>query len=873
MFLDQILKNIKNNSEKEFLTINESNVEKIYTYNDLKLRITILNEEIKKIKSVNIVCIEKQSIDLFVFFISCLINNKKPCFYSYPSPKQNEKQFFLSVKKTLLENNLRDVVVFDDNSFTKINEKINGMMIYNFNNYYKKKINVNNLNQFQENSFSKKFLQFSSGTTGHKKVMQVDTDKLIDHFKNYNKRIKLKDNSVVVSWLPHYHDMGLIACMLMPIYYNSKIYMMSPFDWIKNPLNLLRKIDEMSGTHVWLPNFAFGVITKTLDNGSIAKNNFDLSSLQFLTSASEPVIYQVMKNFNKISKFTNYNSKVFNNLYGMAENIFAISTTYKNFKFLDISYNSLKTGNIQLNNSDYKIASAGTVIDSTKIKILNRQKKKLKDLKLGEIYIKSSHMMDGYLINGKLEKTNGWLKTGDLGFSYLNNIYITGRSKDIIIIGGENINPIDIEKILNEQKNLIKGRNVVFGVYDKKNHTDRIVVLAETEKLKLNEKEISKIKSIIFNQLNVNISDFLFLKKNTLFKSTAGKISRTINKEKYLKNLFNSKSNKNHLNMITKKKDSLIELVNNISNGKKFTKNTNLFEEGILDSFNFVELTIGIEKIFNLTIPEKDLRFENFKSIEKINDKILQLKESHSSKIENINNNYKKSKKSLLNSYKKIYKLPFDHKKNKLNLFKRILIRFLKIPIYKGFLNNIVLKMLGIEIGRNVKFCGAINLKIRGPINNIKIGSNIEIGGDIDLRIRENGKIIIKDCCIFEDSVRIVSSQQGKIKICEGVSIGKNTIINGGADLTINSLSLIGSNVSIGSSEHNYSRDGYIKSLGYKYQPIEIGEDVLIGAGATVIRGTKIENGCVISSNSLISGKTKEFGIYAGVPAKIIRMR
>ena len=82
MFLDQILKNIKNNSEKEFLTINESNVEKIYTYNDLKLRITILNEEIKKIKSVNIVCIEKQSIDLFVFFISCLINNKY-VFYIY----------------------------------------------------------------------------------------------------------------------------------------------------------------------------------------------------------------------------------------------------------------------------------------------------------------------------------------------------------------------------------------------------------------------------------------------------------------------------------------------------------------------------------------------------------------------------------------------------------------------------------------------------------------------------------------------------------------------------------------------------------------------------------------------------------------------
>ena len=725
----------------------------------------------------------------------------------------------------------------------------------------------------QEYDLSNKFLQFSSGTTGHKKVMQVDTDKLIDHFKNYNKRINLDENSVVVSWLPHYHDMGLIACMLMPIYYNSKIYMMSPFDWIKNPLVLFKKIDEMSGTHVWLPNFAFGVISKTLNNTTITENNFDLSSLKFLTSASEPVIYEVVKNFNKVLKFTNYNPKVFKNLYGMAENIFAISTTDKNFKFLDINYNSLKTGSVQLKNSDYKIASAGSVIDSTEIKILDNQKKKLKDLKLGEVYIKSSHMMDGYLNDGQLEKINGWLKTGDLGFSYLKNIYITGRTKDIIIVGGENINPIDIEKILNEQKNLIKGRNVVFGVYDKNYHTEKIVVLAEIEKLKLTEKEISKIRSTIFNQLNINISEFSFLKKNALFKSTAGKISRTINKEKYLNNSFFPESNKNHLKIIIEKKDRLLELINNISNDKKFTEKSNLFEEGILDSFNFVELTIGIENIFNLKIPEKDLRFENFKSIEQINLKILQLKENHGSLINKKNNEYEKSKKLLLNSYKKIHKQHFDNKKYKLSLFKNILIKFLKIPIYKSFLNNIALRILGIDVGKNVKFSGAINLKIRGPINNIKIGSDINIGRDIDLRIRENGKIFIKDYCMFEDSVRIVSSQQGKIKICEGVSIGKNTIINGGADLTINALSMVGSNVSIGSSEHKYSRDRYIKSQGFYYETVEIGEDVMIGAGATILRGTKIANGCVISSNSLISGKTKGFGIYAGVPAKIIRMR
>jgi len=869
MFLDQILKNIKNNPKKDFLVVNENNVDKVYTYDDLRLRISLFNKEIKKIKSDTLVCIEKQSIDLFVFFISCLLNKKNPCFYSYPSPKQNEKQFFLSVQKTLLENNLKHIVIFNNNFFKKINHSKYGIKIYNFKNYHKKKNHSIGFNKLENHLPTKKFLQFSSGTTGYKKVMQVDTDKLVNHFKSYNKKIKLDNKSIIISWLPHYHDMGLIACMLMPLYYNSKIYMMSPFDWVKNPLILFEKIDEISGTHVWLPNFAFGIISKTLDSSVSSSKNFDLGSLKCLTSASEPVIYEIVKNFNKISKITNYNPKVFSNLYGMAENIFAISTTDKDFKFLDINYNSLKKGHIQLKNSDYKIASAGTTIHSTKVKILNRNQKKLKDLELGEVYIKSSHMMDGYLNNGKLEKISEWFKTGDLGFSYLKNIYITGRTKDIIIVGGENINPIDIEKILNEQKNLIKGRNLAFGTYDKNYHTEKIIVLAETEKSKLTKKEISKIRTRIFNQLNINISEFIFLKKNTLYKSTAGKISRTINKEKYLnKNFFLEKNEKKTF----KKKDNLLLLVKNISNEKNFSLKTNLFENGILDSFNFVQLTLGIENIFKIKIPQKDLRFENFKSIEQINHYILNIKKNKS-QVEEINTEYKKSRKMILHSYKQAHTRNFKNTKYKLNIFKSVFINFLKIPINKGFLNTIIFKILGIDIGKNVKFNGAINLKIRGPISNIKIGSNINIGNDIDLRIRENGKIWIKDFSFFDDNVRIVSSQNGTIKICEGVSIGKNTIINGGADLTINALSMIGSNVNIGSSEHSNSKNKYIRAQGFYYQPVKIGEDVWVGSGSSILKGSTIERGSIISANSLISGHIKKFSVFSGVPAKFIRMR
>ena len=118
--------------------------------------------------------------------------------------------------------------------------------------------------------------------------------------------------------------------------------------------------------------------------------------------------------------------------------------------------------------------------------------------------------------------------------------------------------------------------------------------------------------------------------------------------------------------------------------------------------------------------------------------------------------------------------------------------------------------------------------KSKGPTNNIIFGSNILIGRNLDLRIREKGRIIISDNCYLDNNIRMVASRNSSIKVNQGVSIGANTIINGGADINIGELSMIGSNVNINSSEHQSDKHRFIKSQPYYAMPINICEDVWI---------------------------------------------
>jgi acyl-CoA synthetase (AMP-forming)/AMP-acid ligase II len=160
----------------------------------------------------------------------------------------------------------------------------------------------------------------------------------------------------------------------------------------------------------------------------------------------------------------------------------------------------------------------------------------LPDGRVGEVMIRSNCMLDSYHNNWEETQKaiiDGWFKTGDLGFLHEGELYITGRSKDMLIIGGENIYPQDIEAILNSKDYLIPGRNVVFGVENPKTGTERIVILAEATPEHLHV-DLVPLRTEILNALGVSISRIALVPHMSLLKGTAGKISRYLNKQAYL---------------------------------------------------------------------------------------------------------------------------------------------------------------------------------------------------------------------------------------------------------------------------------------------------------------------------------------------------
>ena len=186
------------------------------------------------------------------------------------------------------------------------------------------------------------------------------------------------------------------------------------------------------------------------------------------------------------------------------------------------------------------IASTGVPLANVKIEVRSDAGDTLPEDHVGEILIHSDCMLDSYHNNWEETQrsmADGWFKTGDLGFFHDGELYVTGRSKEMMIIGGENIYPQDIEAILNAKDYLIPGRNVAFGVENPKTGTERLVILAETRPEHMHV-DLVPLKTELLSALGVSVSRIALLPHMTLLKGTAGKISRFLNKQAYLEGKF-----------------------------------------------------------------------------------------------------------------------------------------------------------------------------------------------------------------------------------------------------------------------------------------------------------------------------------------------
>jgi fatty-acyl-CoA synthase len=393
-------------------------------------------------------------------------------------------------------------------------------------------------------------LQHSSGTTGLQKGVALSHRAVFNQLNSYRKALSMSDEDVIVSWLPLYHDMGLIAGFLMPILTGIPLVLMSPFDWVRAPYKLLQSISKYRGTLTWLPNFAFTFCAQKIRDRHI--EGVDLSSLRAVTNCSEPVRWDSHLAFYERFKEFGIKLEALQTSYAMAENVFGVTQSQLGSLPVveEIDREAFMVERVAKSVVDrqpsMKMMSSGKPLENVRVKVLDRNGNELPDRVIGELALRSDCMLTGYFNRPDLtEKAfrDGWYLTGDYGYVSEGEVFVSGRKKDMIIVGGKNIYPQDLESLTYEVPGVHAGRSVAFGMFDEAQGTEEVVIIAEGDSD--DEGEQQKIADAI--RLHVTKNSAIALRHvrvvgpKWILKTSSGKTARAANKDKFLKELEEKK--------------------------------------------------------------------------------------------------------------------------------------------------------------------------------------------------------------------------------------------------------------------------------------------------------------------------------------------
>ena len=391
-------------------------------------------------------------------------------------------------------------------------------------------------------------LQHSSGTTGLQKGVALSHRAIFNQLESYRGALAVRDSDVIVSWLPLYHDMGLIAGFILPVLSRIPLVLLSPFDWIRAPHKLMRAISDHKGTLSWLPNFAYNFCAQKIREKDLQSVN--LTSWRAVINCSEPIHWNSHKMF--LERFSPYGlrKEALASSYAMAENVFAVTQGGIDTPITTdiVSQEALISHQIAVpspnNHKAVKMVSAGRTIANTNLRVLDSKGKNLPERYIGEIAIKSDCMLTGYYNRPNLTQKaflDGWYMTGDLGYLANGELYITGRKKDLIIVGGKNIYPQDIERLAEEITGVYPGRVVAFGVFNEQIGTEDVVVIAESNLVDQEErlKIADEIRKHVTQNSDVALRYVQVVNRGWLLKTSSGKIAHLSNKHKYLEEMQN----------------------------------------------------------------------------------------------------------------------------------------------------------------------------------------------------------------------------------------------------------------------------------------------------------------------------------------------
>jgi fatty-acyl-CoA synthase len=384
-------------------------------------------------------------------------------------------------------------------------------------------------------------IQYTSGSTADPKGVLLAHKNLLANIAAYGKEIKINPKDVAVSWLPLYHDFGLIGAWFGSLYHGVPLILMTPFSFLNHPEKWLWAIHYHRGTISGAPNFAYDLCVRKIEPNQI--EGLDLSSWRIAANGAEKVYPRTLQQFT--DKFAPYGLKRTTILpvYGLAESTvcLTIPPLEREFRIDHIDRKKFEKERLaqpSQHKNALEFASCGLPLASHEVRIVDENNQALPERHVGNLQFRGPSNMQAYYNNPeatkKISHPDGWLDSGDLAYLADQEVFITGRYKDLIIKAGRNLYPAEIEELVGEVEGVRKGCVAAFGVTDDKKGTDQLVIVAETRALNKKEQLIADIKNVITMNLEIVPDQVILVKPHTVPKTSSGKLQRAACKSKYL---------------------------------------------------------------------------------------------------------------------------------------------------------------------------------------------------------------------------------------------------------------------------------------------------------------------------------------------------
>jgi fatty-acyl-CoA synthase len=387
------------------------------------------------------------------------------------------------------------------------------------------------------------FLQYTSGSTGDPKGVTLTHGNLLANIRSIVAGLEVKPTDIVVTWLPLYHDMGLIGAWMAPLFCGVPVVVMSPLAFLARPERWLRAIDRHRGTLSPAPNFAYELCVRKIADRDV--EGLDLSSWRAALNGAEPVQASTLERFQARFAPYGFRREALVPVYGLAEASLAVSAPKLGvaYRVDRVEREALESEGraIPARSDDAAVlefVSAGKPLPSIAVRIVAEDGRDVEERVEGRLWFKSPSGTSGYYRNPaatrELVRDGGWLDSGDRAYLADDEIYITGRAKDVIIKAGRNLYPHEIEQIVGRLPGVRTGCVVAFGAPDQRSGTERLVVAVEARNMADQKRIVAEVTSEVDQTIGLPPDLVEVLPPHSIPKTSSGKLRRAETRRLFL---------------------------------------------------------------------------------------------------------------------------------------------------------------------------------------------------------------------------------------------------------------------------------------------------------------------------------------------------